>query len=421
MKGILISILLLLAAPVSAITDEEIVTGLEALGDLEAAWPLALNLAQQRNDYSTWRKLAEKYAKYDPDDQAYVAAWNAARGVNTVMVYQDFLSLRQPSPYNALAVHRIFELKQELDTIQGYLDFIKAFPNSVEAVAAMLRIHEIAFERAGEADSPEVYDTFVKTFPEAKQVPQAIEQAYQAELRALKEEAEPGLFDLAARFYSDEHRERIARRVYNEGRVAEQADDEPVMDRKYRLLGNELFRDTQTFTAMLDRDERLAHQQRMAQHQERIQGGLNTLREALVAELQLQGNKLEAAILEHNRRIKRQFTQVYSDMNQGFEQVQNNMNQGFKQVYGDMNQGFRRVDDQFGRVYGHINAQMGQISRAIEQQAHAARKAAYQAQAQQDRLFRKAQEEARFQSYQNRRCAEALRRRGRYTAFSGCP
>lgn len=79
------------------------------------------------------------------------------------------------------------------------------------------------------------------------------------------------------------------------------------------------------------------------------------------------------------------------------------------------------MDDQFGRVYGHINNQMGQISRAIEQQAHAARQAAYQAQAQQEHLFRQAQEEAQFQSYQNRRCAEVLRRRGRYTAFSNCP
>lgn len=406
----LLALLLILTTTAQAITDEEIVTGLEALGDLEAAWPLALNLAQQRNDYGTWRKLAEKYAKYDPDDQAYVTAWNAAREVDTVMVYQDFLSLRQPSPYNALAVHRIFELKQELDTIQGYLDFIKAFPNSVEAVAAMLRIHEIAFDRAKEADSPEVYDAFVKTFPEAKQAPQAIELAFQAELRALKEETEPGLFDLAARFYSDEHRERIARRVYNEGRVTEQAKDELVMDRKYRLLGEELFRDTETFTAMLDRDERLAHQQRMAEHQQRIQGGLETLREAVVSELQLQGERLEAAILEHNRRIKRQFTQVYSDMDQGF-----------KQVYGDMSQGFRRVDDQFGRVYGHINSQMGQISRAIEQQAHAARQAAYQAQAHQDRLFRKSQEEARSQSYKNRRCAEQLAKRGEYGFWSSCP
>ncbi len=382
-----------------AITDQQIIQGLEMLQEWEAAYPLVYKQAVEIDDYPSWRNLAAIYADYDTNDEAYVLTWNKARELDNEGAYQDFIKIRDVSPYNPIAIHRIFELRQALDTIQGYLDFIELFPNSVEAVQAMLRIHEIAFSRAQEENVPEVYDAFIITFPEAKQVPEAIKLAFSAELDSLESETQPGLLDFKSRYYSDENKERIARRIFNEGRVAENAKDELVMDRKYRLLSQELFHDSEVFTEMLDRNERQAHEQRMILHQERIQGNIKTLKSAVVNELKTTASQLEDAIRDHNRRVKQQFQKVYDDVNQSFG----------------------RVDSQFSRLYGHINSQFGAISQAVEQQANFARQAAYEAQAQQDRLFQRASEDARFQSQKSRRCNEELAKRGKYGWLSSCP
>jgi hypothetical protein len=162
-----------------------------------------------------------RYADYDEDDIAYRAAWREVRELDWEPAYRDFLKVRADSPYNDLAVHGIYEFRRGLDTIRGYPRFIENFHNTAEAVQAMLRIRELAFARAREADDPLTYDAFVTTFPEAKQVQRAIELAFEAERRAVKEEVEGGTFDLKARFFADAHRERVARRLYNEARVAE--------------------------------------------------------------------------------------------------------------------------------------------------------------------------------------------------------
>lgn len=157
-----------------AIDDADIVQGLEALGDLEATYPLAVQLAQQQNDYKRWRDVAQKYRQYDTDSQAYLSAWDAVKALNLEKAYRDFLTLRLQSPLNAQAVHAMFQLFRELDTIQGYMRFMANFPNTLEAVQALLRIYEIAFQRAKEKHQPEVYDAFVQTFTGAKQIPHAI-------------------------------------------------------------------------------------------------------------------------------------------------------------------------------------------------------------------------------------------------------
>jgi len=40
--------------PAHALDDSQIVESLEALGEYEAAWPLALKLAEHHDDYRAW-------------------------------------------------------------------------------------------------------------------------------------------------------------------------------------------------------------------------------------------------------------------------------------------------------------------------------------------------------------------------------
>ena len=144
----------------------------------------------------------------------------------------------------------------------------------MEAAAALLRVHELSFARARQLDEPETYDAFVALFPDARQVPKAIEAAYRAEKRSIEAESEGGLFDLRARFYADEHRARIARRLFNEARRAEKAGRRLTADRKYRLLELPLFADSEAVTEHLDRDERLAWQQGQRQAAQRSEAVL---------------------------------------------------------------------------------------------------------------------------------------------------
>lgn len=161
-----LTLFLMVAAPQAAhaITDAQIVQGLEAIGDMETAFPLARNLAVKADTYQAWRDLAARYQAQDRDGSVYLAAWQQAQRLDQDGAYRDFLKLRPGAGLNAAAIRAIFKLTQSLDTIDCYRRFIADFTNTPEAVEALLRIHEIAFDRAREADDPAVYDAFITTF-----------------------------------------------------------------------------------------------------------------------------------------------------------------------------------------------------------------------------------------------------------------
>ena len=120
-----LSLLLLLIAPaVVALDQRGVVLGLEALGEWEAAYPLAVDLARERDDYPAWRRVAASYALYDQGGEAYQQAWDQARAIDNQAVYLDFIQIRPQSPSNRLAIHRIYELTRELDTVSGYQGFM---------------------------------------------------------------------------------------------------------------------------------------------------------------------------------------------------------------------------------------------------------------------------------------------------------
>jgi len=321
----LTSLLLCLSPPVWSMDYAKIVQGFEAAGDLEAAYPFALQLAQQQDTYPAWREVAVKYAKFDTEGRTYLQAWQQAYARNQESVYKDFLTLRPQSPFNQYAIHALFQLTLAANRVADYQRFMEEFPESPEAIQALLKIHEVAFEKAKQVDDPLVYDAFVNTFAGARQIPEAIDRASQIEQRKLEAQFK----EVSGK--NIEERERVARLLYNQAR---KTTDSLVSSRNYRLLDLDLFIDTKVVTEKLDREERLAYQQVMERQQREILQSLKELREAfeekiqdLAEEIQTQARKLEEAIEAHSRLMN----QKLEDINRGIQDLKDDVKRGFHQ------------------------------------------------------------------------------------------
>lgn len=286
-------VLCVISANVSSIGDAEILKGLETLGEWKVAYPLAQKLAQQQNTYLAWRHLAVKYAQFDTNKEAYVQTWQQACQLNQIEIYKDFITLSPDSPLNLLAIQAIFKLTQATNDIQAYRSFMETFPMSVEALQALMQVHELAFARTQQLNHPEIYDAFIVTFPGAKQVVQAIEEAYQVEKKAVLD---------ALNGKSPTEIALLARRLYNEARVAEKEKiDNPSVARKYRLLLEiDTFKETTVVTELLDREERLAFQKLMLNHQTQIDQSIQRMQAAIVQAIQVQTKDLGDLIVKQS-------------------------------------------------------------------------------------------------------------------------
>ncbi len=327
----LTSVLLCFTPPVWPVDYAKIVQGFEATGDLEAAYPFALQLAQQQDTYPAWRDVAVKYARVDLTGQAYLQAWQQAYGSKQEAVYKDFLTLQPQSTFNRYAVHALFQLTLASNRLIDYQRFMEEFPEAPEAIQALLKIHELAFEKAKQANDPLVYDAFVSTFAGAKQIPDAMERAFQVEQRKLEAQFQ----EVSGKTL--EERERVARMLYNQARKPE--IDPLVAARNYRLLDLDIFIDTKVVTEKLDREERQAYQKVMKRQQDEILQSLKDLREAfedniqhlektLTEEIQTQGRKLEEALDAHSRLM----SQKLDEINRGIDDLKDEVKQGFRQT-----------------------------------------------------------------------------------------
>ena len=237
------------SASASNIDYEKIVQG---LGESEEAYPFAYQLAIQQDSYTAWRKVAAQYAH--SDDKAFIQAWKKAKEINNEATYKDFITIRPNALLNLQAIHAIFELTKASNSIANYRQFMETFPNAVESIEALLKIQELAFERAKQANVPLIYDTFVRTFQGATQISEAIELAFQAEKRILEKEAKQWEADFKNNYQGKAPEVKTfikwmlgdkARRLLNEAKAAEETN-QLVAARKYRLLGLELFKQTET-------------------------------------------------------------------------------------------------------------------------------------------------------------------------------
>ncbi len=295
LMGILLAVLTFSTQPlVWGITDAEIISGLEAMGEWETAYPLAYQQAQTQETYQAWRDVAIKYAKFDKHDQAYLKAWQQAYTLNQEEIYRDFLTIKPDSPLRAQAINALFKVIQAANDMEKYQKFMEEFPDVVESIEALLKLQELAFERATQAHDPLVFDAFVTTFPGAKQIPQAIDLAFQAAQQAIEK-------------YKDNHdqHENMARRLFNEARVAEKENNTLLSSRHYRLLSLDIFRDTKVFTEMLDREERFAYQKLMEAHQTATIKSIQEMHKAVVETVQVQTQHLEKTVQVQTQHLEK--------------------------------------------------------------------------------------------------------------------
>lgn len=243
---------------------DKIVQGFEELGEHDAAYPFAYDMARQQNTYQAWRDVAAKYTNID--SKAFMQAWKHADEQKDKSTYEDFLKIRPNSRLNLHAIHAIFELTKNLNTIADYQRFMEEFPDTVESVVALLEIHKLAFERAKQDGNSLTYDAFVTTFPGAKKIPDAIDFAYKAEEKEIKTELKALEEDLRKNYkgkgkgtYFYKGRPLVescveliidnkADYLLNEAKKSSEKNNKLKAARKYSLLELEIFKSTETVT-----------------------------------------------------------------------------------------------------------------------------------------------------------------------------
>jgi len=199
----------------------------------------------------------------------------------------------------------------------------------------------------------DAYDAFVVFFPHSEKAAEAIQAGYDLEKQSLEREIRS--LDCKKegeekRVCETEAKERIARTLFNDARVAEKQANQSVSEieevefaarktrfslksaRKYGMLMNtNLFNDTKVFTEMLDRDERLAFQNQLVKKQDEIKSAIDDMKNAVVAAIKEQteilGGKLdtldksiksvEQAIVTHHQQMDTQLSKINQSIEQG--------------------------------------------------------------------------------------------------------
>jgi hypothetical protein len=280
-------------------------------------------------------------------------AWQFAHTLNQKSIYQDFLKIKPQSLLNNQAIHAIFKFVMASGQIENYLSFLTEFPDVIESIDALLKIHGIAFQRAKEANDPLIFDAFVITFPYAKQIPQAIKFAFDAEKHLLEEE-----FSLM----EQQERENIARRLFNKARVAEKQNEPLNAARQYQLLHLEIFSETTIWKTLLDKEERLAYQKLMQAKQDEMFQSINEMRDALIKTIQAQTQFIEQAVLEELRRPGLDLDKIIAIHNrlliQQLEQVNKHKAQGKLEKMGaDIPEliSVKGTDSKIAKIIGKIS------------------------------------------------------------------
>jgi hypothetical protein len=312
MKYSLLLIAALISLPAWSLDNDKIVQGLEALGENDAAYPFAYQLALQQNTYPAWRNVAAKYTKSDTEGKAFMQAWRQAQALNQESIYKDFLKIRPNSLLNLQAIHAIFELTKASNTIADYQRFLEEFPDAVESVEALFKIQALAFERAKQAHDPLVYDAFVTTFPGAKQIPEAIELAFQAEKQAFEKEVKGWEEDFKNHYAGTTPVETFiswmledkARGFVSDAESALKKNNKLVAIRKYRLLALEIFKQTKTVTEELMRKTSQESHQWLESQQAELAKSINDIKYSLVETIQRQTQHLESPFVDQEQKLE---------------------------------------------------------------------------------------------------------------------
>ncbi len=329
---------------------QELIEFLHFIEKSELAMPYAQSLFSEKN---YWQSL--DLIELFPSDDHYLWLWQAALATNEAHVYQNFLAYDPDGALTPFAVHQLYQLAKDQDTIEAYQAFMQAHPNAPESLLALEQAIALTFARAknqAEAQQqPEFLEKFAAAFPWSPLAQQALDLAKNQYQQSISEEIaaidalKEGFSDLLAR------KETVARKIYNEARRLEKqagsvAPNEAAAaiawqtqhyqaERRYSLLDN-LFPESKVVSEMLDLEELRAFRAEMRQafadmknHQdeqfaavaEQINTMTTVLQQSIAEEaektrnlVQEEANKTRAVVREESSRLSSQFASYEQQM-----------------------------------------------------------------------------------------------------------
>ena len=125
------------------------------------------------------------YSQSDEAQVAFTLRFNGVQTSRSIPHYHAFLDKYAGTLAAEQALYELFELYRQQNTVAGYFDFIKRYPNTPQAVVAQLHIEALAFELTSQLNIVEEYDAFIDLFPQATQV-SAAEQLAQKKALVLE-------------------------------------------------------------------------------------------------------------------------------------------------------------------------------------------------------------------------------------------
>jgi len=299
---------------VSALSNQELVISLENLGEWEEAYRYANDSALKTNNYELWRYIASK-PEYLPLEekqhhQSYWKAWHFVSKINTQEAYEDFILIRPTLQANLLAVAAIFELVKQQNNPQAYLDFIDKFPNTIEAIDALLQLQHLAFEDAKQKNTIASYQKFLNAFPEATQTKEATDL-----LKAtFKKEVEEKL----AMLKTIDEIEIYATGLLNNVLAFENNPDLVLIADYHYFALTELmsFRNTKALTELYKHKALLSKLDGIRKDLNDIKKGQEELKTALVEAIREQGREIKGEIKELSELTKQHHEQMKSQLQQ---------------------------------------------------------------------------------------------------------
>ncbi len=170
---------LLGCASAQALDTSAVIQQLLTKNEVEMAYAVHMEQAQKEG-YAVWQAI-EREARYPQSvrDMAYFQMFLLTQAKNTDADWRAFLAVRPDTPLYLIGVQAIYQRVVAANTPEKYVEFMQAFPKSVEAVDAALRVQQLAYDKTVQANTVEAFEKFIEAFPNAEQIPQAREKIHE--------------------------------------------------------------------------------------------------------------------------------------------------------------------------------------------------------------------------------------------------
>jgi WD40 repeat protein len=111
-----------------------------------------------------------------------VYLYSYASSINTIEAYDKFMKTYPQSPYNGLAMKKIFNFYKQENSIEAFSAFIERYKSSIYISECENTIYEIAWQEAKKVNTIEAYNNFIFQYPKAPQVKSANDAVARAEI-----------------------------------------------------------------------------------------------------------------------------------------------------------------------------------------------------------------------------------------------